>query len=189
MGPTTTEGQLALYPTLTEEQAKVAAKRENSRCNAARARKRNKDMMVVLQERVSRLTKRTDNLSRSNNDLKTQIDDLKTQNRELMTSRSAGELQPRSVSSYANSSYANSSYASSSYANSSYANSSYANSSTDNSNSTVLQLLNALQNQKKRQQESSISQLLSEFAAGQQQGASNSNLLPLLQTGLVGGNT
>ena len=169
MGPTTTEGQLALYPTLTEEQAKVAAKRENSRCNAARARKRNKDMMVVLQERVSRLTKRTDNLSRSNNDLKTQIDDLKTQNRELMTSRSAGELQPRSVSSYANSSYANS--------------------STDNSNSTVLQLLNALQNQKKRQQESSISQLLSEFAAGQQQGASNSNLLPLLQTGLVGGNT
>jgi len=123
MDPTTTEGQLALNPNLTEAKAKVAAKREYNCCNAARARKRSKNTVVVLQERVSCLTKRTDKLSRSNDVLKTQVDVLKTQNRELMVSRSVGGQPPtRSVCSYASSS-----------------------SNSNNKNNIVSELLNALQ--------------------------------------------
>ena len=167
MDPATTEGQLALNPTLTEAKAKVAAKREYNRRNAARARKRNKNTVAELQERVSSLTKRIEDLLRFNDVLKTQADGLKTRNRELMASRSAEEqLPPRSVSTCASS-------------------------SNNKNNDTVAQLLATLQKQinetQQRQQESSISQLLSGLAAGQPGGASN--LLLLLQSGLFGGNT
>ena len=97
---TTSEGQLALYPDLTEEQAKVAAKRKYNRRIAARIRRRDKQAAVVLQEQVVCLHKRTDELSRSNKVLKTQIEELEMQCCELRASRSAEEQPPpRSVSS------------------------------------------------------------------------------------------
>jgi hypothetical protein len=168
--PTTIEGQLALYPDLTEEQAKVAAKREYNRRNAALIRERNKNMVEVLQERVWCLTNRADDLSRSNNDLKSQVDVLQTENRELAASSSVEEqTPPGSVSSYTISS----------------------SNSDKNNNNTLSQLLAALQRQaiesQQRQQESSLSQLLSGLAAAQE-GAS-SNVLPQLISYHPGENT
>jgi hypothetical protein len=170
MDPTTTEGQLALNPTLTEAKAKVAAKREYNRRNAAQARKRNKNTLAELQERLSCLTKRAEDLSRSNDVLKTQVDGLKTRNRELMASRSAEEQTTLpSVSSYASS-------------------------NNNNKNDTISQLEalqkqndESQQRQQEQQRDTSISQLLRRLAAGQHGTASN--VLPQLQSGLLGGNT
>ena len=157
MDPATTEGQLALYPTLTEKAAKMAAKREYNRRNAARVRTRNKNMVAVLQEEVSCLTKRSRDLSRSNDLLTTQIEDLETQNKELRASRNVEEEhRSRGV-----------------------------NSLSSSNNNTVSQLLVALQNQNKRQQDTSIPHLLTRLTAGQHGGASN--ILPMLQSGLMGG--
>jgi hypothetical protein len=161
MDPATTEGQLALYPSLTGEQAKVAARREYSRRNAAGTRKRNKNMVAVLREQVSCLSRRIDDLSASNAVLKIQHDVFRTQNCELRASRSTEEQRPRRVSSLS--------------------------SSISNNNNTVSQLLEALQNQNRRQQDISISHLMSGIAAGHHDDASN--LLPMLQCGLLGGNT
>ena len=163
----TTEGQIALTPYLTDIRAKVAARREYKRCSAAQARKRKKNMMVVLQEQVSCLTMRTDDLSRSNNVLTRQVDDLETQNRKLMASRNAEEQSPpRNLNSYA---------------------SSTSTRSNDNTNNAVLLLLEALQREKHRRQESDISQLLRGLAAGQLSGVSIP--YPLLQSGPSEGNT
>jgi hypothetical protein len=97
--PTPSEGQLAFIPNFTEGKAKVAAKREYNHRNAARARKRSKSIVAVLQERDSSLTKRTIGLTRSNNVLTTQIGVLQTENLELAARRSLEEEQARSVSS------------------------------------------------------------------------------------------
>jgi transketolase len=104
MDPATTEGQLALYPTLTEKAAKMAAKREYNRRNAARVRTRNKNMVAVLQEECACLTKRSGDLSRSNDLLTTQIEDLETQNYELRASHNAEkEHRSRGVNSLSSS--------------------------------------------------------------------------------------
>jgi len=159
MDPATTEGQLALYPTLTLEQAKVAARREYSRRNAAWTRKRNKNMVVVLQEQVSCLTKRIDDLSRYNDVLKTQHDVLRTKNCELLM-----EQTPRRVSIFASSS------------------------SNDLSNKAAAQLLEVLQKQNSNsQQERQHDNSIPQFSSGPEQHGGASNLLPMLQSALLGG--
>jgi hypothetical protein len=85
--PTTPEGQMAMNPKLTEKAATTEEKREYNRRNAARARKRNKNMVGDLQEKVHSLTKRTEDLQRSNDVLQAQLEVLRTQNRDLLAIR------------------------------------------------------------------------------------------------------
>jgi len=61
---TTYEGQMATYPHLSEDDAKLAAKREYNRLNAARARVRHKSKVQGLQETCVELQARADALER-----------------------------------------------------------------------------------------------------------------------------
>lgn len=90
---TTPEGQMAANPTMSEEAAKTAAKREYNRRNAARARLRNKEMVSDLQKKVSDLTSHTQELQRSNEVLRAQLDVLAAQNRNLVLSRDSQQQQ------------------------------------------------------------------------------------------------
>jgi hypothetical protein len=85
--PTTTEGQMAMNPNMTLKAACTEAKREYNRRNAARARKRNKNMVGDLQEKVHSLTRRAEDLQRSNDVLQAQLEVLQSQNRDLLVSR------------------------------------------------------------------------------------------------------
>jgi hypothetical protein len=100
-GLTTPEGQMALNPSMTEDEAKAEAKREYNRRNAARARKRNKHMVGGLQEKIHGLTKRAEDLQRSNDVLCAQLEVLQTQNRVLLVNRKDSEA-PKQQSSSSN---------------------------------------------------------------------------------------
>ena len=71
---TTAAGQLAMRPYLTEEQARREAKRESNRRNAAKARVRNKTLLVELHEKCTELTKRSEELKRENAVLRAQLE-------------------------------------------------------------------------------------------------------------------
>jgi hypothetical protein len=59
---------------MSEDDARVNAKREYNRQNAARARVRNKDMVRQLQEKVEFLTNRAQQLEQANEVLRAQLD-------------------------------------------------------------------------------------------------------------------
>jgi len=88
----TVEGQLASDPGLSLEDAKLQAKREYNRQNAARARVRNKEMVEDLQKKVAFLTKRTEDLQRENEVLHAQVKVLQSQQQP-----SAPAAQPAAV--------------------------------------------------------------------------------------------
>lgn len=69
----TVEGQLASNPDLDLELAKVQAKREYNRQNAARARVRNKERVEELQQKVAALTKTAEECQRENEMLRAQL--------------------------------------------------------------------------------------------------------------------
>jgi hypothetical protein len=101
---TTVKGQMAANPTMTQAQAKAAAKREYNRQNAARARQRNKDMVRSLQKQVADLTTITTQLQRNNEVLTAQVEVLQQQNRSLLSSQHQQQnanlppLQPQQAS-------------------------------------------------------------------------------------------
>jgi hypothetical protein len=84
---TTQVGQMTSHPNMTTEAAATEARREYNRCNAARARKRNRLMVVDLQENVGSLTKRVGDLQRANHMLQTQLKVLQTHTRDILVSR------------------------------------------------------------------------------------------------------
>lgn len=86
---TTVEGQLRRNPHMSEEEARLAAKREYNRRNAARARSRNKSLMQELQEKVSKLNRLTEELQRTNDILRAQLELLSKQNETLMAEAAA----------------------------------------------------------------------------------------------------
>lgn len=91
---TTVEGQLRKNPHMTEEEARIAAKREYNRRNAARARSRNKSLMEDLQRKVTDLTRSTEELQRTNDILTAQLELLTQQNESLMAEAAAAQAQP-----------------------------------------------------------------------------------------------
>ena len=90
----TPEGQLRRNPGLGEEEARIAAKREYNRRNAARARTRNKALIGDLQRKVTKLTRYTEDLQRRNDILRAQLDMLSTQNQELMAENASPPAAP-----------------------------------------------------------------------------------------------
>jgi hypothetical protein len=86
---TTVEGQLRKNPHMSEEEARIAAKREYNRRNAARARSRNKSLLQDLQDKVSKLNRFTEELQRTNDILRAQLELLSKQNETLMAEAAA----------------------------------------------------------------------------------------------------
>jgi hypothetical protein len=86
---TTVEGQLRRNPRMSEEEARLAAKREYNRRNAARARSRNKSLLQELQEKVAKLNRFTEELQRTNDILRAQLELLSKQNETLMAEAAA----------------------------------------------------------------------------------------------------
>ena len=95
---TTVRGQLVQNPHLTPEQAKKEAKREYNRCNAARARVRNKKLMKELQERCATLTSRQEVLERENEILRAQLRILRGQGVAPGEARGAHQMQQATTS-------------------------------------------------------------------------------------------
>eukprot|EP00977_Amphora_coffeiformis_P013722 scaffold3666_cov160-Amphora_coffeaeformis.AAC.3 len=75
----TIEGQQALNPSMSVDQARFQAKREYNRLNAARARIRNKEMLEDLHGKVATLSKRAEDLERENEILRAQVKVLTAQ--------------------------------------------------------------------------------------------------------------
>ena len=95
---TTVSGQLSQNSHLTPEQAKMAAKREYNRRNAARARIRNKNLMTELQERCTRLTTTTEELERENEILRAQLEIFRGQGAIPGTARAAQRPRQQAAS-------------------------------------------------------------------------------------------
>ena len=95
---TTVSGQLSQNSHLTPEQAKMAAKREYNRRNAARARIRNKNLMTELQERCTRLTTTTEELERENEILRAQLEIFRGQGAIPGTARAAQRPKQQAAS-------------------------------------------------------------------------------------------
>lgn len=67
-----------------DEEAKLAAKREYNRLNAAKNRKRQKELIASLQDQVKTTTDRMGDLERENEVLKVQVKSLREQNELLL---------------------------------------------------------------------------------------------------------
>ena len=74
---TSVEGQLAANPGMTLDEAKVAAKKEYHRLNAADSRRRQKEMVENLKAEYARLKDYEKELKRKNEVLKAQVEILK----------------------------------------------------------------------------------------------------------------
>ena len=82
---TTPEGQMQKNPYMTYEEARIAAKREYNRRNAARARVRSKKLVDDLQQKVYKLTHEVGQLKNANQGLKAQVESLTKNNNDLLT--------------------------------------------------------------------------------------------------------
>lgn len=94
---TTVEGQLKKNPNLTEEQAKSQARREYNRLNAQRARKKNKELVQVLQNKVESLSQLANKLKHENEVLKAQLEITEKQNAALMGAASSSAISGPAV--------------------------------------------------------------------------------------------